>query len=271
VGPAYAPISTAPAAPALAPGTNLEPNPFSPNNAFSPPADTMPAVDVSPVDASQFLPPGEPECGPAVGNASATPVGAGEPSASFPSLPDMNTNDVGPDRNNPYPNRSFADIVTLIEEAPTGRFMIGVGANSFQGLMGTVSIYEKNLELIKDLDDQIDRVSQEIEQLKRELELDLQEQERLADRPFKEQEGLKKHHDLDKINDAEAEKTFVAAMYYKRIGKFTSAEFAFSKLIQRWPNSPWAVKAKEQQVQADPKPSDHTRVEYFNFLVGGFY
>jgi beta-lactamase regulating signal transducer with metallopeptidase domain len=264
-------LSPAPAAPAQAPGTCLGPNPFSPNNALSPPAGTMPVVDVPPADASQFLPPGTPECGPAVGNAPAAPVGASEPPASFSSLPGMNTNDVGPDRNDPFPNQSFADIVTLIEEAPTGRFMIGVGANSIQGLMGTISIYEKNLELIKDLEDQIDRVSHEIEQLKRKLELDLHEQERVADRPIKEQAGLKKHHDLDKINDAEAEKTFVAGMYYKRIGKFTSAQFAFSKLIQRWPDSPWATKAKEQQVQADPKPSDHTKVEYFNFLVGGIY
>jgi hypothetical protein len=82
-------------------------------------------------------------------------------------------------------------------------------------------------------------------------------------------EGLKDHA-LDKINDAEAEKTFTTGMYYKRIGKAASAEFYFGKILQRWPNSPWAVKAKAQ-FQADPKPADRTRVEYFNFLVGGFY
>ena len=140
-------LTPAPAQPAQAPGTTLEPNPFGPNNAFSPPADTMPAVDVPPADASPFLPPGVPGRRPAVGNASATPVGAGEPPASFPSLPGMNMTDVSPDRNDPFPNRSFADIVTSVEEAPTGRFMIGVGANSFQGLMGTVSIYEKNFDM----------------------------------------------------------------------------------------------------------------------------
>jgi len=37
--------------------------------------------------------------------------------------------------------------VTSVEEAPTGRFMIGVGANSFQGLLGSVSIWEKNFNL----------------------------------------------------------------------------------------------------------------------------
>jgi outer membrane protein assembly factor BamD (BamD/ComL family) len=47
--------------------------------------------------------------------------------------------------------------------------------------------------------------------------------------------------------------------------------FYFGKILQRWPNSPWAVKAKEQQAKADPKPADRTRVDFFNFLVGGFY
>ena len=60
-------------------------------------------------------------------------------------------------------------------------------------------------------------------------------------------------------------------MYYKHIGKAASAEFYFGKILQRWPNSPWAVKAKEQQVQIEPKPSDREAVEFFNFRVGGFY
>ncbi len=79
-----------------------------------------------------------------------------------------------------------------------------------------------------------------------------------------------KDHDLDKINDAEAEKTFNVGIYYKRIGKTASAEFFFGKILQRWPNGPWAVKAKEQ-LQPNPKPANRTRVEFFNFLVGGFY
>jgi hypothetical protein len=80
-----------------------------------------------------------------------------------------------------------------------------------------------------------------------------------------------KQHDLDNINDAEAEKTFNEGMYYKRIGKFASAEFYFGKIVQRWPNSPWAIKAKSQQLQIEPKPGGRTRVEYFNFPVGEFY
>jgi beta-lactamase regulating signal transducer with metallopeptidase domain len=80
-----------------------------------------------------------------------------------------------------------------------------------------------------------------------------------------------KQHDLDKINDAEAEKTFGEGMYYKRIGKLAAAEFIFTKILQRWPDSPWAIKAKAQRLQIEPKPDGRTRVEYFNFLVGGFY
>ena len=75
------------------------------------------------------------------------PVGAGEPPGSFPSIPGMGMTNVGPDRNDPFPNRSYADVITSIEEAPTGRFMVSVGANSFQGLMGSIQIYEKNFDL----------------------------------------------------------------------------------------------------------------------------
>ncbi len=75
-----------------------------------------------------------------------------------------------------------------------------------------------------------------------------------------------KDHDLDKINDAEAEKTFNVGIYYKRIGKSASAEFYFGKILQRWPNGLWAVKAKEQ-LQPNPKSADRTRAEFFNFLV----
>jgi outer membrane protein insertion porin family len=75
------------------------------------------------------------------------PVGSGEPPASFPSIPGMGMTNVGPDRNDPFPNRSFADVVTSVEEAPTGRLMFSVGANSFQGLMGGISLMEKNFDL----------------------------------------------------------------------------------------------------------------------------
>ncbi len=62
-------------------------------------------------------------------------------------MPGLNMTDVGPDRNDPFPNRSFADIVTAVDEAPTGRFMVGLAASSFQGLFGNVTVYEKNFDI----------------------------------------------------------------------------------------------------------------------------
>ena len=85
--------------------------------------------------------------GPGTRHPRPPPVGAGEPPGTFPSIPGMNMTDVGPDRNDPFPNRSFADIVTSVEEAPTGRFMVGVAASSFQGLFGNVTVYEKNFDI----------------------------------------------------------------------------------------------------------------------------
>ncbi|QEH34099.1 Outer membrane protein assembly factor BamD [Aquisphaera giovannonii] len=53
-------------------------------------------------------------------------------------------------------------------------------------------------------------------------------------------------HTLDLINDAEAEKCFNVGAYYKRAGYVPAAEFYFGKIPQRWPTSPWAVKAKTE-------------------------
>ncbi len=93
-------------------------------------------------------PPGRrprPAGGPVGPPPSQPPVGAGEPPGSFPSIPGMGMTNVGPDRNDPFPNRSFADVVTSVEEAPTGRFMFSVGANSFQGLMGGITHLREEL------------------------------------------------------------------------------------------------------------------------------
>ena len=104
----------------------------------------MPSVDI-PAPGPPSLTPGPGGLPPA--NPPPPPVGTGEPAGTFPSIPGMNMTDVGPDHNDPFPNRSFADVVTSVEEAPTGRFMIGVGANSFQGLMGNIQIFEKNFDI----------------------------------------------------------------------------------------------------------------------------
>ena len=62
------------------------------------------------------------------------------------------------------------------------------------------------------------------------------------------------YHTLDVINDQEAERTFKVGEYYKRTGKVTSAEFYFGKIPQRWPGSPWAVKAKTELAQLAKMP-----------------
>ena len=59
---------------------------------------------------------------------------------------------------------------------------------------------------------------------------------------------------LDHINDAEAEKTFNIGMYYKRTGKVASAEYYLGKIPQRWPKSPWAVKAKTELAELAKMP-----------------
>jgi TolA-binding protein len=64
----------------------------------------------------------------------------------------------------------------------------------------------------------------------------------------------KLYHTLDVINEAQAEKTFKDAEYYKKIGKVASAEFYFGKIPQRWPNSPWAVKAKTELAELAKLP-----------------
>ncbi|AMV37411.1 outer membrane protein assembly factor [Planctomyces sp. SH-PL62] len=113
---------------------------------FSPPADTVPPIRV-PAPAAEPAPGFLGAAPPAAPGRSQPPVGSGEPPGSFPSIPGLNMTDVGPDRNDPFPNRSYADIVTTLEEAPTGRLMVGVAASSFQGLFGNVTVYEKNFDL----------------------------------------------------------------------------------------------------------------------------
>ena len=124
--------------------------PFGAARPFSPRPDTLPPNEVP--DAPPL-----PAVVPGPGGSPATPpIGAGEPPGDFPSIPGLNMTDVGPDRQDPFPNRSWADIITSVEEAPTGRFMLGIGASGFQGLNGTVSVYEKNFDILnlpRSLDD----------------------------------------------------------------------------------------------------------------------
>lgn len=118
--------------------------PFGSGGEFAPPPD-VPPIDVPSVPSAppvMVMPP----AGPAAN--AAPPIGAGEPPGLEPSMPGLNMTDVGPDRQDPFPNRSFADVVTSVSEAPTGRFMAGVGVSGFQGLNGSLTISERNFDLM---------------------------------------------------------------------------------------------------------------------------
>jgi outer membrane protein assembly factor BamD (BamD/ComL family) len=67
------------------------------------------------------------------------------------------------------------------------------------------------------------------------------------------------YHTLDIINDQEAERTFKVGDYYRRTGKVASAEYYFGKIPQRWPNSPWSVKAKQELAQLAKQPRKPTQ------------
>jgi outer membrane protein insertion porin family len=112
---------------------------------FAPPPDQA----LPPVDVPIAPDPLEPAPGPLDRRGvPETPVGQGEPPGTFPSLPGGNMTDVGPDRQEPFPNRSYADIVTQVEEAPTGRLMFGIGATSYGGLSGNFILHESNFDLL---------------------------------------------------------------------------------------------------------------------------
>lgn len=132
--------------PADPPPSNLEPpggglSPLEggeagggPNRPFSPPADTL-----VPLPEPPPIPPG----GPARGR----PLGAGEPPGIIPSVPGMNATNIGPDPGDAFPNRSYADVLTSVDESPTGNIMLSFGASGSQGLFGQVSITERNFDL----------------------------------------------------------------------------------------------------------------------------
>jgi outer membrane protein insertion porin family len=120
---------------------------------FDPPLDAeVPAIEApAPIVGPAAPPPGAvlPPPGPVQdGRGTRTPpYGADVPPGGFPSIPGMNMTDVGPDRQEPFPDRSFADIITSVDEIPTGRMMLGVGASSFGGLSGNFILHETNFDL----------------------------------------------------------------------------------------------------------------------------
>jgi outer membrane protein insertion porin family len=134
----------------LAPGAGGGVVPFGSGGTFEPAPGDVPAIVVPPPvrrgrgsGTPAFTPPNE------------------SPTGTFPPLPGGNLSDVGPDINEPFTNRSFSNIATQVEpkgrsyadldvnvdEAPTGRIMLGVGATSFGGLSGNFIVHERNFDL----------------------------------------------------------------------------------------------------------------------------
>ncbi len=126
-------------------------SPFGTGGAFDPPPNTVPPIEVPATPAAP-----QPPAPPPGARPSAPPLSGNEPPGDFPNIPGQNLTDVGPDRQDPFPNRAFADVVTSVSEAPTGRLMLGVGASGWQGLNGNVTISESNFNLFnfpRSLDD----------------------------------------------------------------------------------------------------------------------
>ncbi len=114
---------------------------FGSDGLMNPPPETVP-IDVPrlPGQAGPGLP-GDPPPGTRT-----PPVGTGEP-PGFPSLPGGNLSGSPTDRTEPFKERSFVDIITQVDEAPTGRLGLMVGVNSYQGLIGNFIFHEKNFDI----------------------------------------------------------------------------------------------------------------------------
>lgn len=130
----------------LAPGSGPA-VPFGRGGAFNPPPDVPPVIPAPAPVVPLFPPPRRrvPDSGD-----------------GLPSLPGENMTDVGPDRQEPFqnrglpnivtqvepgPRRSYADIDVGVDEAPTGRFLIGFGFSSYSGLGGNLIFHERNFDL----------------------------------------------------------------------------------------------------------------------------
>ncbi len=137
--------------------------PFGAEGPFEPPVDTLPELPVAPLPPAPLIPARPPE--PIPRGPLRRPIGAGEPIGTFPNLPGGNATNVGPDRNEPFQERSgsaiasqvepgpgtnprkYADLDVNVTEAPTGSLMVGINASSFQGLSGNFIIHEKNFDI----------------------------------------------------------------------------------------------------------------------------
>ncbi len=61
---------------------------------------------------------------------------------------------------------------------------------------------------------------------------------------------------LDMMSGDDVEKTYFQGAYYKKIKKVASAEYYFGKVVERWPDSPWAAKAMAELAAMRGAPSE---------------
>jgi outer membrane protein insertion porin family len=116
------------------------PVPFGSGGVFDPQPNTVPQP-AGPPTGLPPLPQG-PGPGPRM-----TPNGGPPLEGQEPTLPNSNMFSTGPDDNEPFKGRSYADIVANVSEAPTGRLMFGFGASSYGGLSGTAILHESNFDI----------------------------------------------------------------------------------------------------------------------------
>lgn len=64
-------------------------------------------------------------------------------------------------------------------------------------------------------------------------------------------------HKIDLIEDQRAERDFTYGQYFKSAGYVASAEYYFGGIVQKWPKSPWASKAKVELAALSKMSREH--------------
>jgi outer membrane protein assembly factor BamD (BamD/ComL family) len=78
------------------------------------------------------------------------------------------------------------------------------------------------------------------------------------------------YHTLDLISEEQAARAYKRGDYYKRTGHVSSAEYYFAMVPQKWPNSPWAAKAKTQLAQLAKLPRTESKPSKIMTPPGGY-
>ncbi len=158
-----------PPPPTMTPGgaAPLAPIGGDPSRPFSPPVDSLPpAIEGAPRRNGVATPPGQIDRPGFIGpfrnsgmnydgrRPSPGPAGSiydpSNPTGSSPGYLNNNINpNIGPDRQEPFTaNKAYADVMASVDEAPTSRLMLGVGASSFGGLYGNLNFTENNFNIL---------------------------------------------------------------------------------------------------------------------------